>query len=325
MLQRQLPSLASLQAFEAAARHLSFTLAAQEMHVTQGAVSRRVRQLEEILNVELFHRMTRRIALTSAGHELLAAVDYLLDEFAATVERVGRPKPTESLVLSILPTIGTEWLMPRLHGFHAAEKRADIRVLTSIEPAMFGTGGADAAIRVGRLPGRSYGVGPRIDLKMTADWQGVHADLLLGDRMLPVCSPSLFGRPGGCLAPEEIQGHPLIHTTSRRHAWGDWFRGHGLERPAPDPKALHFGHLFMSLQAAREGRGIALIPDIILAHARMDDLVCPFPSGIVSAGEYFLLLPKEALETPLVCDFREWILAEAATARQTIAETFPQA
>lgn len=315
--------MAGLQAFEAAARHLSFTVAAEELHVTQGAVSRRIRQLEDSLKVALFVRMTRRIELTPAGREFFVSVSRLLAEFVDAADSLGQHERRRSLTVSSLPTVASEWLMPRLHEFTQRRGHVDVRILTSIEPADFGAQGLHAAIRVGQMPGRRYPAdGLRIDLQMTTDWAGLHADHLFADRMLPVCTPSLLGARRDALLPEEFPRYPLVHTTTRRHAWSDWLRKQGVREVPSRDKTLEFGHFFMSLQAARKGRGIALIPDIVLAHASLDGLICPRHPDVASAGDYCLLIPAKELNDPVVVSFRRWLLREARRARRTIQSRF---
>lgn len=309
MHKRPVPPLPALRGFEAAARRLSFTKAADELGVTQGAVSRQVRLLEEHLDTPLFRRFTRRIELTDAGEELYSVVSDLFERLTNVTTRIQRRTVVDFLTVSVLPTVASAWLMPRLHLFTERFPSIEVRLHTSIDPVTFGTNGPDVAIRVGRIPGRHYDRRqPRIDLEMAENWRGLHIDLLFPDKLVAVCRPELLdGRHS--LTPAEIATLPLIHTTSRRFAWPDWLRAHGASPPNDNEPRLELGHFFMSVQAARQGRGVALVPDIV-AQNEIDagTLVMPFHSAIESAGHYCLLVPDGDLEKTKIVDFRRWLL-----------------
>lgn len=316
MPKRPLPPLNTLRGFDAAARHLSFTLAADELHLTQGAISRQVRDLELALDCQLFRRMTRRIELTPEGEDFARTVRDCLGELERSAQRIGRSRTMRTLTISILPTIASLWLMPRLHLFTQANPGVEVRIISSIEPSNLLAHEADIAIRVGRIPGRRYERGqPRIDLDMVTSWDGVQADELFPDILRPACAPELAGeavledgRP--------LVRLPLIHTSSRRHAWPDWLKATGGQAIAGTGGELEFGHFFMSLDAARQGRGIAIVPDILLAqYDRRAELAMPLPSELRSAGEYYLLIHESRLDDPRTQAFRDWILAEAHKAR----------
>ncbi|MDB5512980.1 MAG: hypothetical protein JWR08_2463 [Enterovirga sp.] len=312
----RLPPLHQLRGFEAAARHLSFTRAANELSLTQGAISRQIRDLERHLGIPLFVRQTRRVELTPSGVELARTVRNALVDIAGTTAQIRGEREPVSLTLSVLPTLASRWLMPRLHGFTASHRDIDLRVITSIEPTDLLAHDADIAIKVGRVPGRRYDPkAARIELQMTSDWSGVHADELFPDTLVPVCAPDLL-RGSALERPGDVLRHPLIHTTSRRFGWPDWFQRHGLGRPDERFDRLEFGHFFMSLEAARSGRGIALIPDILLSGERQQELVAPLP-GTASAGLYYLLVHETRLRLPAVDAFRTWLLHEAGTASRS--------
>jgi LysR family glycine cleavage system transcriptional activator len=319
MAKRGLPPLNTLRGFDAAARHLSFTLAAEELHVTQGAVSRQIRDLEGYFGKPLFRRLTRRIELTEAGDEFYATVREVFGELERSAARLRDVGQSRTLTISALPTIASMWLMPRLHLFTQANKQIDVRILSSIEPAELLAHDADVAIRVGRLPGHHYAPEqPRIELEMVRSWTGVSADELFPDRLVPVAAPTLIDRPLEVGALARILDHPLIHTSSRRYAWPDWLKAHGLRAPRSDRDRsdrdrLEFGHFFMSLEAARKGRGVAIIPDVVLAHYEgRDDLVTLRPASIESAGAYHLLVHESRRGNEGVMAFRRWILDEAS-------------
>jgi LysR family glycine cleavage system transcriptional activator len=315
MRKRRLPPLNALRGFDAAARHLSFTKAAEELHLTQGAISRQVKELELHLGQDLFRRLTRRIELTNEGEQFFQTVEAILDELERAGGRFAQTRDRTTLTVSVLPTIASIWLMPRLHVLNRLHPEIELRVVSSIEPADLLAHEADVAIRVGRLPGRHYERNqPRIELTMLTRWEGVHADELFPDKLVPVCAPELLAQ--GPVTPAELAYRPLIHTSTRRHAWPDWLKAHGVRAAVESDPGLQFGHFFMSLDAARQGRGVALVPDILLAQGEsMRGLVMPVASDIESAGEYYLLIHESRLDDPHVQHFRSWALNEAFRAR----------
>lgn len=316
MTKRHLPPLSALHGFEASARLLSFTRAAEELHVTQGAVSRQVRLLEQYLGVALFRRYTRRIELTNAGEEFHTVVADTLDQLSAVAQRVRRRNEIDVLTVSVLPSFASAWLMPRLHLFTEKYPTIEVRLHTSIDPVSFGSAGPDVAIRVGRVPGKHYErYQPRIELEMADSWRGIHVDEMLPDRLVPVCSPKLLaGRDR--FSPREIAGLPLIHTTSRRFAWPDWLHAHGVAGAGPDVIGLELGHFFMSIQAASQGRGIAIVPEIVVRQElELGRLAVACECDLDSAGDYCLLVSDNGLASASVKCFREWLLEQIAIER----------
>ncbi len=317
MKKRLLPPLSALHGFEASARHLSFTKAAEELYVTQGAISRQVRQLEDFLGVALFERYTRRIELTDAGEEFHTVVSDVLDQLSNVARRVRRRNETDILTVSVLPSFASAWLMPRLYLFTEKHPSIEVRLHTSIDPVSFGSSGPDVAIRVGRVPGKHYERNqPRIELEMADSWRGIHIDELLPDRLVTVCSPKLLdGRAP--LTPDDMTGLPLIHTTSRRFAWPDWLHAHGITYPGGAAQGLELGHFFMSIEAALRGRGVAIVPDIVARQeVELGRLVIACASTLESAGDYCLLTPDSNLQRPSIAHFREWLLSEISGHRK---------
>lgn len=316
MAKRRLPPLNTLQGFDAAARHSSFSLAARELHITQSAVSRQIRVLEEFLDQPLFIRATRRVDLTDAGRDYFDAVTQVLAELDRATARLVRKRKSKLVTLDILPSLATMWLMPRLEQLSEFHPDIDLRVATSIQPVDFGTGSADIAIRVGRLPGRSYSrLAPRIELAMAKNWSGVQSEELFPDVLVPVCVDALIKKGPLLNDIRGITAYPRIHTSSRRHAWPDWLKAHGVVAP-PDPHVLEFGHFFMSLEAARKGHGIAIIPQIILAHyEHRGELRRLDFAPVHSAGDYYLLTHESSGEDAEVQAVRQWILSEAQSVR----------
>ncbi|MGV6873914.1 LysR substrate-binding domain-containing protein [Pseudochelatococcus sp. B33] len=310
-----LPSLNLLRGFEAAARHLSFTRAADELNVTQGAISRQIRELELFFGKPLFVRMTRKIALTRDGETFFEHVRSALDKIdEATLVILHRPAHRH-IKLNILPTLSTHWLMPRLSQFTKDYPGVEVTLVSSIDPVNLADREADIAIRVGPLPGQTYDrLRPRISLNMVTHWSGVVSDELFPDILVPVCAPQLL-RGRSRMAPQELVDLPLIQTTTRPHAWVDWFAAHDLPTGNID-YAMEFGHFFMTLDAARQGIGVAIIPTVIFAsYAHRADLVIPlgleYVKGTPSAGTYQMLTFADELGRPEVQSFRAWIRRQA--------------
>lgn len=291
---------------------MSFTLAADELCVTQSAISRHIKNLETHYGLKLFNRLTRAIALTPEGARLFDVVTRSLDQIETVARELTGASNSRSLQVSILPTLASTWLMPRLLSFTQAHQAIEIRLTTSIDPVSFERDKVDVAIRVGTPPGKRARKGaPRIDLVMTNDWKGVAAEPLFPDSLIPVCKPGLVN--GGLPArPAALAQLPLIHTDSRAHAWPDWFAA--LDVPyAAGTHALHFGHFFMSVGAAIEGRGIALVPEVLVSgDIASGRLVVPVRERITSGGDYCLLYRKEHADDYAVAAFRHWLRAEVA-------------
>jgi LysR family transcriptional regulator, glycine cleavage system transcriptional activator len=306
-------NLNSIRGFDAAARNLSFTLAANELHVTQGAISRQIAALERDIGKALFIRLTRQIALTEAGAEFYKVVENVLEVLNRSVSRIKGTPPQQILTVSILPTLGTVWLMPRLHMFTQANPEIEVRVVTSIEPAELKAAAIDVAIRVGPRPDHVYAPGaPRIDLHMTKHWEDVQVRELFGDTLVPVVSRNVTAALKGA-PPRDILGRlPLIHMSTRRYGWPDWLYAHGIQLP-PDHKALEFGHFFMALEAARAGRGVALVPAALLPdlgyRRRLQVLDFPFTP---SAGAYYALTLGARSTNPSLQRFMAWLDSESA-------------
>lgn len=321
MVRRTLPPLAALRGFDAAARHLSFTGAAAELGLTQGAISRQVKALEDDLGQKLFRRLTRRILLTPEGAAFHRTVEEALALLTQGAERL-RGGPPRQLTLSALPTIASAWLMPRLHGFAHRHPGLEVRLLSSIEPASLAAGEADLAIRVGRLPGQPrHRLAPRIDLEMVRDWRGLEATPFLPDVLVPVCHAKWL--PQGPLEAAALARLPLIHVSTRQHAWPDWLRAQGVRLTATPAPGLSLSHFFMALEAARKGQGVALVPDILLPSGLAQEelaeegLALASTARIPSAGGYVLLRRESRVgEAPLDA-LHAWLMAEAQRSRRT--------
>jgi LysR family glycine cleavage system transcriptional activator len=316
-MRRPYVNLGALRGFEASARNLSFTIAAEELRVTQGAISRQVAMLERDLGTTLFKRLTRKIVLTDAGQTFYEAAQEALQTLSRAATHISTVHSPQTLTVSILPTLGSVWLMPRLHLFTHANPGTEVRIVTSIAPFDPRPGSIDVAICVGSRPDQSTDkTTPRIDLRMTTAWYDVTAQELFTDTLVPVISRKV-GNDLRRSPPRDILNHlPLIHTSTRRHAWPDWLAAHSLAPPASGKRALEFGHFFMALDAARAGRGVALVPAVLLPDLeyRRQLKVLNFPL-IPSAGAYHLLIRKAQSANPALQTFVSWLAAEAKLLR----------
>ncbi|MBN9085208.1 MAG: hypothetical protein BGP04_11890 [Rhizobiales bacterium 62-17] len=310
-------NLGTLRGFEAAARHLSFTLAAQELNLTQGAVSRQVMQLENDLGTVLFERRIRRLLLTPAGQDFYVASKAalrLLDQAAAKVQ--GDSEETR-ITVSVLPTIGALWLMPKLHRFRKIHPKIDMRLVSSIEPFSPGPD-AEIAIRVGLPPGQvqpsktSPIEGPRIDLTMATKWDGLSFIELMPDTLVPVMSKRLVSDDRKLSLQNALVSFPRIHVSSRRHAWPDWLTAQGIEAPTRSDD-VECGHFFMALDAMKDRQGIALVPALLLADLeyRQDLEILPCTPQR-SAGSYHAVFQRAHASNLGVIAFLAWLQEEAA-------------
>jgi LysR family transcriptional regulator, glycine cleavage system transcriptional activator len=295
---RFLPSMTGLQAFEASARHLSFSRAAEEMNLTQGAISRQIRTIEEQLGFGLFRRVRQRLILTEAGAAYAPEVRACLARMeAATLELLAHQGTGGMLNLAVLPTFGTRWLIPRMPTFWRAHPGITVNFNTRTVPFDFGSEQIDAAIHFG-----------------DTSWPGVIAHRLMGEEVVPVCAPALLRDPG-LRAIDDLGRHTLLQHTTRPLAFQEW-----LTAAAPDVhinglKGPKFEHFAMVIQAAAAGLGVAILPRFLieeeLALAR---LVIPFDIPVRSAHAYYFVYPEEKREMPVVRTFGDWLVAEARKA-----------
>ncbi|HEY9281422.1 MAG TPA: LysR substrate-binding domain-containing protein [Eoetvoesiella sp.] len=315
---RKLPPLPAVRSFEAAARHRSFTLAAEELHVTQGAVSLQVRKLEEYLGKKLFVRMIRQVDLTDEGIEYYAACRNMLEDLEKATERIVNRDQHATLTVSTIPTISMLWLMPRLASFASLHRDIEVRVVSDIRAVDMVRDGIDVAIRVGKLPGQQYSSSqPGVDLVMLKRWDGIQADFLFDDVLVPVMSKKLQDHKRQITSVQDLLDYTLIHTASRPNAWRDWLRAYGVSLSSK-PVEMECGHFYISLLAAQEGKGIAIIPKVLLdGYPGRNELIAPLEQldPIKSAGEYYLLTHEAELQRPAVGLFRKWILSVAKQPR----------
>ena len=308
-MKRNLPPLLALRAFEAAARHLSFSKAGEELNVTQAAISRQIKILETFLNHSLFNRLTRQVELTPFGRSYLAAATHALD----TVEQATSEIMTQqrSLSISILPSIGSLWLMERMTGFACAYPEIKMHISSSMDPVDFKRHNIDLAIRVGKLPGQTYDPSlPQIDFKMVEDWTDVGAIHLWDDFVAPVCSPKLVEKLGPIESLEDLNRYCLIYNSRRPDCWSGWLRANGACAVTGSGR-LEVSHSFIAAKAAREELGVACLSSIeIDPWSSSDKLVWPFAKQVQSAGAYYLLGLHERLAAPDTKLFHDWLVAQ---------------
>lgn len=297
---KRLPSLDSLRAFEAAARHLSFTKAGEELHVTQSALSHRINALEDDLEVKLFRRLTRKLELTAAGETLAAGVRRGLAEIARAVAAIDRKTGAEPLAVSALPSVAARWLVPRLPRFRAQHPDIDVRINADSALVNLQAHEADLAVRFGK------GVYP-----------GLHVIRLMGDSVFPVCSPRLLAERGPITHPKQIADWPLLHDTPTEldgsgSGWSHWLNHVGAgEVSCAD--GLRFSQALLTLEAAANGLGVALVRRSLigddLASGRLVRLL---PHEAPTLFSYYIVCLPEALDRPAVSAFCNWLVAEAA-------------
>ena len=325
---RKLPPLLALRAFESASRHMSFSRAASELCVTQSAISRHIKNLEDIFQKKLFIRRGRSVLLSPEGQQYFEkiTVGFALIEEATNAFASNRDDSV--LRLNVLPTLGMRWLAPRLHQFSQVLPNTEVHLISSIEPVNFKSGGADLAIRVGQmetariaepdaLDGTVHAPLAKIDLEMLDDPEGISGDELFGDILVVVYNPEFIEPPA---TPAELSQHVLISTVTRPSAWEDWFRIGGLEEAIRGRKQLSFGHFFMSLQAALEGKGIAILPEVLIEQELASGRLRRLFHKAESAGRYYLLFRGDEAEWRKIRLFRRWIRQAAVEYRRNLDE-----
>lgn len=291
---RQLPPLSALRAFEAAARHLSFKRAAEELGVTPTAISHQIRQLEELLGVRLFERRTRQVLITPEGQLLYPVLRDGFDAFAKALDALTARPSRHVVTLSATTAFTARWLVPRIAAFREANPGIDLRLHASDEPVDFRSGVADAAIRYGRGP-----------------YPGLVTEELFSDRFAPVCSPRL-----GMRRKEDLRSRSLLHFEWRRverdtPTWRLWLERAGL-RGIDATGGTTFTDESHAIQAALAGQGIALLSlRLVDDDLRSGTLVQPF-GPVLEGYRYHLVHPAEARARPEISALRAWLQSAAA-------------
>lgn len=291
-MRRKIPSTTGLICFEAAARHESFTKAAQELSLTQGAVCRQIASLEAFLNVDLFQRSRRGVQLTDAGLSYSRRVATQLDAVERDTLSVMGQQGASTLELAVVPTWGTQWLLPRLRDFQALHPDVTINLTNRTRPFLFADTAFDAAIYFG-----------------DADWSGTQSWRLMEESPVPVCSPMLLGDQG-TLDAQALATLPLLQQSTRPYAWRQWFSSLGINvaRDMTGPRLELFS---MLAQAAMHDMGVALIPAFLIAEPLAQGrLVIANPHPLISNKAYYLMVPDRKVESTSLVAFRQWLLAQ---------------
>jgi LysR family transcriptional regulator, glycine cleavage system transcriptional activator len=292
-----LPSLNGLRAFEAAARHLSFTRAADELHVTQTAISHQIRRLEEQLGLRLFVRRNRALLLTPAAQSYLPAVRAAFEDLRQATERLRRRDRDELLTVSTIASLAAKWLLPRVAAFQEAHPGVEVRLTASTHLVDFRREEIDMAVRYGR-----------------GHWPGLRALWLMAEDIFPVCSPALLQGGKPLRDPGDLAQHTLLHATISREDWQLWLTAAGLPTSLAAKRGLSFDHSFMAIQAAIEGHGVALgRTPIVEADIAAGRLVVPFDVVLPAEAGYYVVAPEETADTPKIALFRDWLLASVGT------------
>ena len=293
-MSRSLPPLNALRAFEAAARNLSFTRAAEELHVTHSAISHQVKGLEAYLEVLLFVRLNRAVKLTDAGKAYLPALRDAFDRIADATAGIRTRDRAGALTISTSPAFAAKWLVPRLSGFREARPEIDVWLTPTLHLVDFTRGEVDAAVRWG-----------------DGEWPGLRADLLGAMNVFPVCSPRLLRGPHPLRTPADLRHHPLLHDAGGED-WRRWLLAAGVDGVDPTP-GLHFHDSSLVIQAAVEGQGVALAYSALAADDLAERrLVRPFEISLPTDYAYYFVCPEASAEIHKIAAFRDWMLAEVS-------------
>jgi len=297
---RKLPPLNAVRAFEAAARHISFTKAAKELFVTHGAVSKQVASLEAWLATSLFNRTQSQLTLTDAGRTFLAAVTPALDRIAVTsMQLLEQTEPT-GLRISAPPTFTMRWLIPRISAFQRKRAGVEVKLTTSTAPVNFEERGYDVAVRPGHQA-----------------LSGMISVPFMTETIVPICHPDLM--EGDRLkTPMDLVGHTLISYDTEPMAWSEWLSQAGITEPI-QTQHLQFEEMFFALQAAAEGLGLVLVPLFLVADDIIAGRLCA-PFGLTAARkrQIFANAMLSPTPDPVIETFYEWLLKEGRDTEQSI-------
>jgi LysR family glycine cleavage system transcriptional activator len=305
---RRLPPLNALRAFEAAARHLSFAKAADELHVTPAAVSHQIKALEAHLGVTLFRRLNKSVLLTDAAQIILPGIRDGFDRMAQALEKLSGHDSANVLSVTVTPSFGARWLVPRLERFRAAHPEITVRFDASERLVDFARDPIDMGVR--------YGSG---------QYAGLESRLLIREEVFPVCSPRLLEGRHPLRVPADLRHQVLIHTDwdardDTSPDWRMWLLAAGVSDVDPT-KGLMFGETNLAMHAAIEGQGVVLSSNVLAANdIAAGRLVRLFDIDLSASGGfgYYIVAPKATFDLPKIAAFRDWLLAEAAGGSGTI-------
>lgn len=291
-----LPSLNGLRAFEAAARHLSFTRAAAELNVTQTAISHQIRRLEEQIGTRLFVRRNRALELTREAQDYLPAVRGAFEDLRRATGRLHRAERDGLLTVSTTASLAAKWLVTRVAAFQDANPGIEVRITTSSHLVDFQREEVDMAVRYGR-----------------GNWQGLRADWLMAEDIFPVCSPSLLQGDNPLRRADDLAHHTLLHASASREDWQLWLTAAGLPVSIAARRGLSFDQSFMAIQAAVEGLGVALgRTRFVETDITAGRLVVPFDVVLPADAGFYIVAPEATADTPRIALFRDWLIASVA-------------
>jgi LysR family glycine cleavage system transcriptional activator len=299
---RRLPSLNALRAFEAAARHLSLTKAADELAVTPGALSHQIKALEARLGAKLFQRTARGLGFTDLGRDYLPVVRDAFDRLAAGTEALFGSAQAATLTVSVSPNFAQKWLVPRLGRFAAAHPAIDLRIAASTEHVDFAASDVDLAVRHG-----------------DGKWPELAVTKLAAEQVIPVASPRLAGGKPPLKRPRDLKAHTLLHAPGPAD-WRTWAEAAGV--PELDVRrGPRFNQASMAIEAAVDGFGVALARTALVAQdLAAGRLVQPFGPALKAPFAYYIVCPAPVANRPKIRTFREWLLAEAAEDAKKLAK-----
>ncbi|MBI3706385.1 MAG: transcriptional regulator GcvA [Proteobacteria bacterium] len=304
----RLPPMNALRALEAAGRHVSFTRAAEELHVTPGAISRQIRGLEDHLGVPLFERNHREVKLTKTSRAYVGTLTVVFERIDRATRSILDSKRERHLHIHSSITFTLRWLLPKLGSFHARHPKQEIRLTTALPiAANFATGDTDVAIRLA-------GASP-----------DMIAHRLVDIELMPVCSPKLFSDIARVRAPAELRTHTLLHSSARPHDWANWLSAAGA--PSVDPqRGIRFESSSLAYQAAIEGIGVAVgVKALVAEDLSAGRLVAPFDFIYRDGSAFHLVYSRHAAQNPQLIEFRDWIIAEAGCDGTVVEEGSPGA
>ena len=298
-MSRRLPPLNSLRVFEAVARHLSITRAADELSVTPAAVSHQVKTLEDHLGVSLFHRVNRNLLLTDAGQACLPGIREGFERLSAAIQEIDNLGEAGILSVSVAPSFAAKWLVPRLDSFAAQHPDIDVRVSASMQLMDFERDNVDLAIR--------YGAGRYPNLEV---------ERLLKEEVFPVCSPKLLESDEPLSSPEALRHHTLLHDDSPEDdiscpTWPMWLKAAGM-KDVDGSRGPRFNQSSLVIEAAVLGRGVAMAKaHLAAADLAEGRLVKPFKGAMPVDFAYYIVCPEAKLKLRKVSVFRDWLREQA--------------
>lgn len=300
-MSKRLPPLNSLRVFDSAARHLSFTKAAEELFVTQAAVSHQIKTLEEFLGLKLFRRRNRSLLLTEEGQSYYLDIKEIFSSINEATRKLLARSAKGALTVSLSPSFAIQWLVPRLSGFNQAYPGIDVRIQAVDREEDKLTDDVDVAIFYGR-----------------GNWTGLRTDRLYAEYLIPVCAPTLLTGEKPLKTPSDLIYHTLLHDTSRRD-WQSYVRQLEIQNQINVQQGPIFSHSSMVIQAAVHGQGVALVNNV-MARSEIESgrLVRPFPDVLVSKNAFYLVCQDSQAELGKIAAFRQWILSQAANEQEKL-------